>query len=82
MSRCRRATPELREIHGPSAIGGGRRRFVELLWLISLNEFKKTYFGTVLGYFWSLAGRCCCSGCCCWSSPRSSGWAAACPTTR
>ncbi len=48
------ATPQLREIHGPSAIGGGRRRFFELLWLVSLNEFKKTYFGTVLGYFWSL----------------------------
>ena len=48
------ATPPLREIHGPSAIGGGRRRFFELLWLVSLNEFKMTYFGTVLGYFWSL----------------------------
>jgi ABC-2 type transport system permease protein len=48
------ATPQLREIHGPSAIGGGRRRFFELLWLVSLNEFKMTYFGTVLGYFWSL----------------------------
>jgi ABC-2 type transport system permease protein len=48
------ATAELREIHGPSAIGGGRRRFFELLWLVSMNEFKKAYFGTVLGYFWSL----------------------------
>jgi ABC-2 type transport system permease protein len=48
------ANPELREIHGPSAIGGGRRRFLELLWLIALNEFRKAYFGTVLGYFWSL----------------------------
>ena len=46
--------PQLRDIHGPSAVGGGRRRFFELLWLVSLNEFKKTYFGTVLGYFWSL----------------------------
>jgi ABC-2 type transport system permease protein len=48
------ATPQLREIDGPSAIGGGRRRFFELLWLVSMNEFKMTYFGTVLGYFWSL----------------------------
>jgi ABC-2 type transport system permease protein len=47
--------PELREVRGPSALGGGRRRFFDLLWLISLNEFKKTYFGTFLGYFWSLA---------------------------
>ncbi len=53
MSAVPEAQP-LHEIHGPSAIGGGRRRFFELLWLVSLNEFKKTYFGTVLGYFWSL----------------------------
>lgn len=45
---------ELREVRGPSALGGGRRRFFELLWLISVTEFKKTYFGTVLGYVWSL----------------------------
>jgi ABC-2 type transport system permease protein len=45
---------ELRDVAGPSAIAGGRRRFLELLYLISVTEFKKTYFGTVLGYFWSL----------------------------
>jgi ABC-2 type transport system permease protein len=44
----------LREIHGPSALGGGGRRFFDLLYLISVTEFKKTYFGTVLGYVWSL----------------------------
>lgn len=48
------AETELREIHGPSALGGGRRRFFDLLYLISVTEFKKTYFGTVLGYLWSL----------------------------
>lgn len=47
--------PELRQVRGPSAIVGGRRRFAELLWLISVTEFKKTYFGTVFGYVWSLA---------------------------
>ena len=47
-------TLELREVTGPSAVGGGSRRFFELLWLISVTEFKRTYFGTVLGYFWSL----------------------------
>ena len=46
--------PELHEVKGPSALGGGRRRFLDLLWLISVTEFKKTYFGTVLGYLWSL----------------------------
>lgn len=45
---------ELQEVRGPSALGGGRRRFFELLWLISLNEFRKTFFGTALGYLWSL----------------------------
>jgi ABC-2 type transport system permease protein len=45
---------ELREVRGPSALGGGTRRFFELLYLISVTEFKKTYFGTVLGYLWSL----------------------------
>jgi ABC-2 type transport system permease protein len=45
---------ELREVRGPSALGGGRRRFLDLLWLISVTEFKRTYFGTVFGYLWSL----------------------------
>ncbi len=47
-------TPELQDVAGPSALGGGARRFFDLLYLISVNDFKKTYFGTVLGYFWSL----------------------------
>jgi ABC-2 type transport system permease protein len=45
---------ELREIRGPSALGGGWKRFGELLYLVSVTEFKKTYFGTVLGYVWSV----------------------------
>lgn len=44
----------LQPVRGPSALGGGWRRFGELLYLISVTEFKKTYFGTVLGYVWSL----------------------------
>jgi ABC-2 type transport system permease protein len=47
-------TGELREVRGPSALGGGRERFFDLLLLISVTDFKKTYYGTVLGYFWSL----------------------------
>jgi ABC-2 type transport system permease protein len=45
---------ELREVAGPTALGGGFRRFFDLLWLISVTEFRRTYFGTVLGYLWSL----------------------------
>ncbi len=48
-----RPTP-LREVRGPSALGGGSRRFFDLLWLMSVTEFKRVYFGTVLGYLWSL----------------------------
>jgi ABC-2 type transport system permease protein len=47
-------TAALRDIPGPSALGGGRRRAFDLLYLIAVTEFKRTYFGTVLGYLWSL----------------------------
>jgi ABC-2 type transport system permease protein len=49
------ATADLREVRGPSALGGGWKRSLELLYLMAITEFKKTYFGTVLGYLWSLA---------------------------
>jgi ABC-2 type transport system permease protein len=48
-----RAAP-LREVTGPSSLGGGRRRFFDLLRLLSVTEFKRAYFGTVFGYVWSL----------------------------
>ena len=46
---------ELRDVPGPSALGGGKRRAFELLCVIAVNDFKKTYFGTALGYLWSVA---------------------------
>lgn len=46
---------ELRDVRGPSALGGGWRRSLELLSLIAVSDFKKAYFGTALGYLWSLA---------------------------
>jgi ABC-2 type transport system permease protein len=48
------ASLELRELRGPSALGGGRRRAFDLLYLIALTEFRRTYLGTALGYLWSL----------------------------
>ena len=54
MSAAEPGARPLREVRGPSALGGGARRFFDLLWLISVTEFKRTYFGTVLGYLWSL----------------------------
>ena len=51
------STPDLRlvEVRGPSALGGGWRRTWELLSLIAVTDFKKAYFGTALGYLWSIA---------------------------
>jgi ABC-2 type transport system permease protein len=46
---------ELREVRGPSALGGGWRRSLDLLYLIAVTEFKRSYLGTALGYLWSLA---------------------------
>lgn len=46
---------ELREVRGPSALGGGWRRALDLLYLIAVTEFKRSYLGTALGYLWSLA---------------------------
>ncbi len=45
---------ELRDVSGPSALGGGRRRAWELLYLIASTDFKRTYFGTALGYVWTI----------------------------
>ncbi len=46
---------ELRDVRGPSALGGGWRRSLDLLVLISVNEFRRSYLGTALGYLWSIA---------------------------
>lgn len=46
--------PDAREMRGPSAYGGGWRRFLNLTWIIGLTEYRLTYFGSVLGYLWSL----------------------------
>jgi ABC-2 type transport system permease protein len=40
--------------YGPSALGGTVRRFAELTMTLARTEFKLRYFGSVLGYLWSL----------------------------
>lgn len=55
MSTAAPPAPELRDVPGPSALGGTPRRTLELLYLIAVTDFKKAYFGTALGYLWSLA---------------------------
>jgi ABC-2 type transport system permease protein len=49
------AEPQLRDVRGPSAVGGGWRRFSELTLLLATTEFKRTYLDTALGYLWSVA---------------------------
>jgi ABC-2 type transport system permease protein len=44
-----------RRRHGPSAFGDDLRRFVNLTLTLATTDFKLRYFGSVLGYFWSLA---------------------------
>jgi ABC-2 type transport system permease protein len=40
---------------GPSAFGDDARRFVSLTTTLAITEFRLRYFGSVLGYVWSLA---------------------------
>jgi ABC-2 type transport system permease protein len=54
MSEQATTAPELKVVRGPGAIGGGRRRFIDLLMLTSTADFKQAFFGTALGYAWSL----------------------------
>jgi ABC-2 type transport system permease protein len=42
------------QVRGPSAIGGGWRRFLSLTWIIAKKDYKLSYFGSALGYIWSL----------------------------
>lgn len=48
------AAPALRDVQGPSALGGGAKRFGELAWLLATTDFKLNYLGTAFGYLWSL----------------------------
>jgi ABC-2 type transport system permease protein len=48
-------TVATRHRYGPSAFGDDLRRFWNLTLTLATTEFKLRYFGSVLGYFWSLA---------------------------
>jgi ABC-2 type transport system permease protein len=41
-------------ITGPSALGGGFRRFFLLARTLAVTDFKLRFFGSILGYFWQL----------------------------
>jgi ABC-2 type transport system permease protein len=48
------AEMKLTVVRGPSAISGDWRRFLRLTWVIAKKDYKLTYFGSALGYVWSL----------------------------
>jgi ABC-2 type transport system permease protein len=48
------AEMKLTVVRGPSAVSGDWRRFFRLTWVIAKKDYKLTYFGSVLGYVWSL----------------------------
>ena len=58
-SRPRSGTARERRAAAPRSTArarssGGWRRFLDLLFLMAVTDFKKAFFGTVLGYVWSL----------------------------
>ncbi|HEY3188983.1 MAG TPA: ABC transporter permease [Solirubrobacteraceae bacterium] len=43
-----------RPIKGPSALGSDPRRFWHLTWTLAITEWKLRFFGSALGYLWSV----------------------------
>jgi ABC-2 type transport system permease protein len=41
-------------VHGPAALGGDFRRFCSLCFMLARTEFKLRFFGSALGYLWTL----------------------------
>jgi ABC-2 type transport system permease protein len=46
--------PASHRVHAPSAMGGGLHRFWSLTFMLARTEFKLRFFGSVLGYVWTL----------------------------
>jgi ABC-2 type transport system permease protein len=53
MSTAVPANPAIQS-RGPSATGGDLRRAFSLTWMLAVTDFKLRYFGSVLGYLWTL----------------------------
>src|SRR5581483_399459 len=51
---CPAVTTSATRAYGPSALGGSAKRFIELTLTLARTEFKLRYFGSILGYAWSL----------------------------
>jgi ABC-2 type transport system permease protein len=46
--------PAVEQSRGPSALGGDLSRAIRLTWMLAVTDFKLRYFGSVLGYLWTL----------------------------
>jgi ABC-2 type transport system permease protein len=46
--------PASHRVHAPSALGGDLRRFWSLTFTLARTEFKLRFYGSVLGYVWTL----------------------------
>jgi ABC-2 type transport system permease protein len=46
--------PASHRVHAPSAMGGGIHRFWSLTFMLARTEFKLRFFGSILGYVWTL----------------------------
>ena len=46
--------PARHRVHGPSALSGDLRRFWSLTFTLARTEFKLRFFGSALGYLWTL----------------------------
>lgn len=49
-----RSPPASHRVYGPSALGGDLRRFWSLTFMLARTEFQLRFFGSVLGYVWTL----------------------------
>jgi ABC-2 type transport system permease protein len=47
-------SPASHRVHAPSAMGGGLHRFWSLTFMLARTEFKLRFFGSILGYVWTL----------------------------
>ncbi|MGO9489091.1 MAG: ABC transporter permease [Solirubrobacteraceae bacterium] len=48
------SSPPSHGVYGPSAFGGSPKRFWSLTFMLARTEFKLRFFGSVLGYVWTL----------------------------
>jgi ABC-2 type transport system permease protein len=49
-----RQAAETSRYRGPSALGEGARRFASLTFMLAATDFKLRWFGSALGYLWTL----------------------------